>query len=454
MKLRAFLVATLGVASLTLSASAQTQPWLKDRKSGEGIGIRTGNLELHPGVAGELGYDSNYFQNDSAEQDGPVVSMIRLRVTPHLTLSTLGSQRRGEGDQGAPPKLNFRAGVFGSYNELIATDSQFSDTASDQRHFNAGANFALDILPQRPWGFDLYGDYLRTVEPSNSLVTDQAFDRDSLRLGLGVNARPGGGLFEWRLGYEIMYHYFERTAFQDLNNAEHFVKTRGRWRFLPRTALLYDGQIGFLRYSDSLTQNDAQTVRSRIGVNGLITNSFSLLAMAGYSASFYESTNVQQRNFEGPVAHAELKWFLLPQPQLQPGDATVGLASIAAGYIRDYANSYLGDYYRRDRGYANFQYFIGGMVLLSAEGGLSHLTHSDSFFQNGALKNASFGENRVDATAFVEYRPSDTVGLNLTGRYNAALDDNLVRTNPADPTQTDNLQFSRYEVWLGARWFM
>ncbi|HMR78551.1 MAG TPA: hypothetical protein PKD61_25770, partial [Polyangiaceae bacterium] len=70
------------------------------------------------------------------------------------------------------------------------------------------------------------------------------------------------------------------------------------------------------------------------------------------------------------------------------------------------------------------------------------------------LKNASFGENRVDATAFVEYRPSDTVGLNLTGRYNAALDDNRIRTNVADPTQTDNLQFSRYEVWLGARWFM
>lgn len=450
MKLRAFLVATLGVATLTLSASAQTQPWLKDRRSGEGIGIRTGSLELHPGVSGEVGYDSNYFQNSDAEEEGPIVSMIRLRITPSLTLSTLGPQRRGEGP-GDPPKLNFRAGVFGSYNELIATDSQYSDDASAQRHFNAGANFALDVLPQRPWGFDLYGDYVRTVEPSNSLVEDVAFDRDSLRLGAGVNWRPGGGLFEWRLGYELMYHYFERSLFQNLNNTQHYLKTRGRWRFLPRTALLYDGEIGFLRYSDTQSQNDAQTVRSRLGVNGLITNSFALLAMAGWAASFYDSTNVPRRNYEGPVAHAELKWFLLPQPQLQPGDATVGLASIAAGYIRDYSNSYLGDYYRRDRGYANFQYFAGGVVLFSAEGGLSHITHPDSFFGDGTLRNGSFGENRVDATAFVEYRPAETVGLNLTGRYNAALDDIRVRTSP---TQTDNLQFSRYEVWLGARWFM
>ncbi len=453
MKLRAFLVATLGVASLTLSASAQNQPWLKDRATGEGIGIRTGNLELHPSVSGELGYDSNYFQR--ADDEDPIISMIRLRITPSLTLSTLGAQRRGDGGNAAPPKLTFRAGVFGAYNELFATDSDFSDEASEQRHFNAGANFALDVLPQRPWGFDLYGDYLRTVEPSNVITAESSFDRDTLRLGLGVNARPGGGLFEWRLGYEIVYSYFERDAFQELNNAQHYVKTRGRWRFLPRTALLYDGHIGFLRYSDATTQNDSQVVQSRIGVNGLVTNSFALLAMGGWTASFYDSTNTPQRNYEGPVVHAEVKWFLLPQPKLQPGDATVGLASIAVGYNRDYSNSYLGDYYRRDRGYGNFQYFIGGgRVLLSAEGGLSHITHSESFFPNGTVRNASFGENRVDAQAFVEYRPSDTVGLNLTGRYNAALDDNRVRTNQTDPTLTDNLQFSRYEVWLGARWFM
>ena len=58
MKKVAFLAAALAVATTTFSAAAQ-QPWIKDRSYGEGIGIRTGNLELHPGIAGEFGYDSN-----------------------------------------------------------------------------------------------------------------------------------------------------------------------------------------------------------------------------------------------------------------------------------------------------------------------------------------------------------------------------------------------------------
>lgn len=450
MKTRALLMAALAVSLSSLPVAAQSSPWLQDRRLSEGIGIRTGNLELHPGVAGEFGYDSNYFQR--ADDEEPILSALRLRITPSLTLSTLGPARRGEG--AAPPTLNFRAGVYFSYNELFATDSDFSEEVSDQRHFNAGANFLLDVFPTRPFGFDLYGDFVRNVEPSNLLVEDAAFDRGSLRLGTGVTWRPGGGLFEWRAGYELVYNYFEKDAFSDLDNANHFVKMRNRWRFLPRTALLYDGEVGFLRYSDSTAQNDAQLFRSRVGLNGLFTNHFALLAMAGWAASFYESNGlVPVRNYEGPVAHGELKWFILPQPQLQPGDATVGLASIAAGYIRDYSNSYLGDYYRRDRGYANISYFAGGVALLTLEGGFNRHTHPDTFFADGNPRTGSFGENRMDATAFAEYRPSDTVGINTTFRYTAALDDVRI---PVDQVTgaTDNLQFSRFQIWVGARWFM
>lgn len=49
MRLRAFLATTLLVATASLSAAAQSQPWIKDRRYAEGIGYRTGNLELHPG---------------------------------------------------------------------------------------------------------------------------------------------------------------------------------------------------------------------------------------------------------------------------------------------------------------------------------------------------------------------------------------------------------------------
>lgn len=450
MKTRAFLFATLAVATTTLSASAQ-QPWLEDRRLGEGIGIRTGNLELHPGIAAQLGYDSNYFQR--ADDEDPI-SMYRIRITPSLSLATLGQKRRSETGAGAPPTVNFRAGVHASYNELIATDSAHADEAADQRNVSAGANFTLDVLPQRPWGFDMYGDFVRTAEPSNSALNDLAFDRDALRLGAGINWRPGGGLFDWRLGYELNLHHFERNAYQQFNNTQHYLKTRGRWRFMPRTALIYDGEVGFLRFSQPTFSNDAQTVRTRIGMNGLITYHFAMLALAGWAASFYENTTTPSRNYDGPVGQLELKWFPLPQPNLDPSEATVGLASIAAGYVRDYTHSYLSSYFRRDRGYLNASYFVGGSVLLSAEGGLSHLSHSSSFFPPpDGLRSPPFKDNRVDVSLFGEYRPSDTIGINLNLRYNAALDDNRIQTVPGSP-ETDNLQFTRYEAWLGVRWFM
>ena len=91
MKFCLTLAATVLLGAISLEAHAQ-QPWLADRAYGEGIGIRVGNLELHPGIAGEVGYDSNYFLRAPGEQGG-VLSAYVLRVTPSITMATLGAQR-------------------------------------------------------------------------------------------------------------------------------------------------------------------------------------------------------------------------------------------------------------------------------------------------------------------------------------------------------------------------
>ncbi|HEX2673194.1 MAG TPA: hypothetical protein VHM25_20075, partial [Polyangiaceae bacterium] len=196
--------ALLGAFSLQAHAQAQ-QPWLADRKYGEGIGVRVGNLELHPGIAGEVGYDSNYFLR--AKSETPPLSAYRLRVTPSITVSTLSAQRGG----GAPvrPSVIFRGGAYVSYNELIATDSKYSSAFSDQRHLDIGSDILLNFFPQGRVGADTYLNFIRQGQPSNDPNTENAFDRDSLRAGAGVTWRPGGGLFDWRLGYEFLYNYFE-----------------------------------------------------------------------------------------------------------------------------------------------------------------------------------------------------------------------------------------------------
>src|SRR5687768_9557553 len=126
MKSRVALAALVAVATTSAVASAQ-QPWIRDRRYGEGIGIRVGDLELHPGIAAEFGYDSNFFQRSGAtggsaqldELENPITEFYRLRLTGHFNVSTLSMQRRqAEGLGGEPPSVNFQAGAHIAYNEF------------------------------------------------------------------------------------------------------------------------------------------------------------------------------------------------------------------------------------------------------------------------------------------------------------------------------------------------
>jgi hypothetical protein len=439
MRLGLTLAVIVGVTAAR-SAHAQ-QAWLADRRLGEGIGIRVGNLELHPGIAGEVGYDSNYFQR-AGEPDEPVIAAYRLRITPSISLSTLGERRLGQ-NPGAPPAFTFRASAFAGYNELIAADSDYSDVVSDQRHVDIGAGLVLDIAPQRPFGVDFLGEYRRVGEPSNSPEQQLAFDRGTARAGAGVTWRPGGGLFEWRLGYEVLYNYFESDQYEVLENVQQSIVTRGRWRFLPRTALVYDGSYTFVRYllDDPTLPQNGDILRSRVGLSGLVTNRLAFLGMIGWLATFYEGV---PENADTPIGQAELKYFIMPPPSMDPTAASLGLSSVALGYTRDVANSYLAAFYTRDRVYLNFSYFFGGTVVTSLEGGYSFIrSPEDIEFQENE-------QQRIDARLFAEYRLSDVVGINTSLRFDSSAGDPVEANNGA---VVEDLDFERWQAYLGVRVF-
>ncbi len=55
----------------------------------------------------------------------------------------------------------------------------------------------------------------------------------------------------------------------------------------------------------------ARSVRSRIGMNGLITSRFSLLALVGWAGTFYDQRPGQgPQQFDSITGQAELKWSL------------------------------------------------------------------------------------------------------------------------------------------------
>jgi hypothetical protein len=297
------------------------------------------------------------------------------------------------------------------------------------------------------------GTYRREIDPSDVASGDTDYDRHSVGAGTGLTWRPGGGLFDWRVGYGFHGTYFSERGFDALNNGQHTFETDGRWRFLPRTALLYDGHYKIIRFDQGQTgQHDGEIIQSRLGVNGLVTNRFGFRVLAGWAASFYEAAPGQPtQNFDGPVGNAELKFYLTPNPRLQPGSAMVGLSSIAVGYDRHYAHSYLGSFFQRDRGYLTFEYFIGGLFVVQVRGQVARNTYPVFNVAGAPVENLR--ETRIGGRTFAEYRLSETFGINTTLAYNRN-----TASRPPNPVDLgngtqDDLDFQRFEGFLGARLF-
>ncbi|MCC6556860.1 MAG: hypothetical protein IT372_28225 [Polyangiaceae bacterium] len=442
--------AVLTLTALPVSASAQDQPWLQDRRYTEGIGIRTGDVELHPGVAAEFGYDSNYFRRSDKNGEGPVGS-LRLRITPSFSLSTLSRQRLEATPDAPPPDFEFRAGIAATYDEFfpVSGPEEGQDLMSEQRNIGGTLDLQLAILPKRPWSGVLEAEVGRSIAPSDLGLTEASFNRIHAGAGGELIWTPGGGLLDWRLGYHFGGTFFESADFQNLTNLQHEARTRGRWRFLPRTALMYDARFGFIGYPEGTGKTSSHPLRTQLGVNGLITNSFGVLAMAGWGASFYTPTG--QNDFDSVIGQLELKWFLTPNPSTDPAAATLTLSSLAAGFVRDFHDSYIGTYFEQDRGYLKLTYFFGGRFLLVVDGGVGPIVYPDIPATDDLSGHSAFSDIRVDASAFGEYRFADSFGINTTVRYGTNISDTSF-TNAAG--EANSLQWQQFEAFLGVRWFM
>jgi hypothetical protein len=207
-------------------------------------------------------------------------------------------------------------------------------------------------------------------------------------------------------------------------------------------------------------------IRTRIGLNGLITDRFSLLALVGWAASLYDTSAVPaQPQYDTLIAQVELTWFLSASPGLDaPSGIGLALSSIVLGYARDFQNSYLGNYYGSDRGYLRFSYFFAGRALLNLEGGVGAVEYPNMYWLPTTgmpainnLRHVAFTDIRADATLFGEYRFSDTFGLNTTLRYTANISnthDMPVQENPAaNAANFFDMGWNRFEAFLGARFF-
>ena len=446
---RHFALATVAV-SLLLSwgtARAEGPTWLGDRKYTEGAGFRAGDFELHPGIGADFGYDSNYFRRNEAEDP---VGALRLRISPHFGVSTLGSQRRAEDAE--PPSVGFRFDLGATYSEFfpVSGSDAAQDRLQEQRNIGGTAKINLDMRPAREWGGNLHASVGRTIRPTNEGDLAESFNRILPGVGGELIWQPNSGLLDWRLGYDFSGTFFESGAFSNLNSFRNEVSTRGRWRFLPRTALMYDARFAFITYPDaggSAPKSDSHPLRTRIGLNGLVTSGFSVLALVGWGASFYTADG--QQDFDSLLAQLELKWYLNAGPT-EAGTSAASLSSFAVGFVRDYEDSFVGSYLERDQGYARFNYLFGGSFLLVAE-----VRAGGVFFPNNpdVQQPEGWSDFRLDGTLFGEYRATDWLGINADLGYTGYFSDTTLKFPGQPAEQGDALAYQQFRGFLGARVF-
>ncbi len=428
---------------------AQEQTWLSDRKYREGAGFQVGDFELHPGIGAEAGYDSNFFLRDTNER--PVNSIV-IRVSPSFAVSTLTEQRRGDSP---PPTVGFRFEVGGSYREYIPVNGTAAEKTKiqDNRNFGGSAVVDLDILPGREWGGRVFGGIGRTILPTNAGDVNVSFNRILPEAGAELKWAPDSGLLDWSLGYAFSGTFFEAGNFGGLNNFRHDLTTRGRWRFLPRTALVYDASFGFISYPDAgsstANKSNSNPLRTRIGVNGLVTPTFGVLGLVGWGASFYSGE--EDHDFDSVLAQAEVKWYLATPTSEDPMAITGSLSHVALGFIRDYSDSFIGTYLERDLGYARFSYLFAGKFVFVAEaraGAVIFPAQNRSDYGGDAANG--WTDVQVNGKLFGEYRIKDWLGVNSEVNYTGYFS-NTSLVPPGSPP--NSLAYQRITAFLGLRAF-
>lgn len=446
------------VSLLSLAQDASAQAWLKDRRFSEGPGYKTGDFELHPGLGAEIGYDSNWFLRTSkaGAANGNPVDAATLRVTPSLVLQSLSPQRREGQETPLPPPVSFRAAIAGTYREFFGGGG-----ISDQRNLSLNSDVRVEIMPQRPWTFAIIGGYIRTIRPNTNANPDISFNTSNPYVGGELTWTPNNGTFDTTAAYTFNAILFEQSAGAPYTNFRHEIGYRNRWRFRPRTALFSDTTLGVITYNDANRAanvlTDSVPLRSRIGLNGLLTPRIAALGSVGYGGSFYSTGRATTQQFDSVIGQAEVRFYLTENPDAsEPGKVSLTQSSLGLGYVRDFENSYLSDFNEVNKGYANLSYFFGGRVLTNITGSVAAVGYPNLYVNNAAGAPvqvlAGFTAVRPEVQGYGEYRFTDSLAVNLTLTFAANLTD--ANYTPPGNTLPFHLSWNRFQAFLGARWVM
>jgi hypothetical protein len=155
------------------------------------------------------------------------------------------------------------------------------------------------------------------------------------------------------------------------------------------------------------------------------------------------------------TAQAEGTFYLSSPPEGQLQTAQVSLSTLSVGFVRDGATSLVSNYTVQNRGYLKLQWFIAQRAVVSLEGGAAAVEYPRILVNTGdpanpGIASEGFYTARAEATLFGEYRFTNSLAINLTGRFTGEFSDKLLPTSGGNYA----MDYKRFEGYLGFRWFM
>ena len=317
--------------SVARASGAQNLPRAPD---GEGLKVGT-KSKFHGGLALPVGVDSNVFNETSTES--PRTGAF---IFPTAWVG-VGSRDVVQGVLQTPPErtsrlVDYNIGVIGAFRQFLSGDEILREVPK----FSFGAALRLSLLPGRRFEIRIDDDVFRGAAPGNyeSRGTVFNFNRIQHDGKLDFITRPGGGRLSLSLGYRNRYMRFGDGELAKNNNMRHGLAHETKWRFLPKSALVFNYDFDWIFYTDccvsvGLGRNeDSFAHRLTGGYRGQIGKKVALDAIVGWGFGYYRD-DPNGPNFSSFIGNAGFSYF----PTLR--------TTLSLGVARSFSDSLFGNYF-------------------------------------------------------------------------------------------------------------
>ena len=339
-------------------------PYKSGGESNTGIQLSDSVL-LHAGIGVEAGYDSNVFYSHT-----DAIGSGIIRVMPYLEITN--ATRTGP----ASKLLTFdlRAGL--QYRRYTS-DNPDVQLYSNAYNPNAGVSIGIGG-GQLSFGF---ADIFARVEdpPYQSQVgtgVNQAvITRNNNQASVELRWSPGGGRLTGLLRYTNMVDLFD-GSYSYANGITNTFTLDASWRWLPKTAIFFDAQQGYIFYVNQDQALDAAgnpiksssfPLRLTVGLRGLLTERTSAILSLGYTNGFY-SDGTSTGGFLGST-FAELAFTFKPTQ----------LSRVVVGFRHDFINSVISNFAYEETAYASYVQQLIGRLALDLSARYAYLNYQGNF---------------------------------------------------------------------------